>query len=87
MTPAAYLVTDSRGRLSVLLDIERATQAAAAGHSTIEPLVRARDVDCMLQALRRAALALAFAAETSEAMRDDYNAVRDAIARVTGAAP
>lgn len=41
----------------------------------------------MLNALRRAALALAFAAESSPAMRDDYNAVSDAIAKATGAAP
>lgn len=40
----------------------------------------------MLQALRRAVLALAFAAESSEAMRDDYNAVSDAIAKATGSA-
>jgi len=39
----------------------------------------------MLQALRRAVLALAFSAETSPAMRDDYNAVRAAIAKATGA--
>jgi hypothetical protein len=38
----------------------------------------------MLAALRRAALALAFAAETSPAMRDDYNAVSEAIAKATG---
>lgn len=38
----------------------------------------------MLAALRRAVLALAFAAETSPAMmRDDYNAVSNAIARAT----
>ena len=40
----------------------------------------------MLAALRRAVLALAFAAETSPAMRDDYEAVSAAIARATGAA-
>lgn len=40
----------------------------------------------MLQALRRAVLALAFAAESSAAMRDDYNAVSAAIAKATGAA-
>ncbi len=39
----------------------------------------------MLHALRRAALALAFAAETSPAMQDDYEAVSAAIARATGA--
>ncbi len=39
----------------------------------------------MLQALRRAVLALAFAAETSPAMRDDYNAVSAAISKATGA--
>jgi hypothetical protein len=39
----------------------------------------------MLAALRRAALALAFAAESSAAMRDDYEAVSKAIARATGA--
>ena len=39
----------------------------------------------MLVALRRAVLALAFAAESSPAMRDDYNAVSDAIAKATGA--
>jgi hypothetical protein len=38
----------------------------------------------MLQALRRAVLALAFAAETSAAMRDDYEAVNAAIAKATG---
>ncbi len=41
----------------------------------------------MLAALRRAALALAFAAETSPAMQDDYNAVSAAIALATGATP
>lgn len=39
----------------------------------------------MLAALRRAALALAFAAETSPAMKDDYKAVSAAIALATGA--
>ena len=39
----------------------------------------------MLAALRRAVLALAFAAETHPAMRDDYNAVSAAIAKATGA--
>lgn len=39
----------------------------------------------MLAALRRAALALAFAAESSDAMRDDYEAVRAAIVKATGA--
>lgn len=38
----------------------------------------------MLDALRRAALALAFAAESSPAMRDDYEAVSAAIAKATG---
>lgn len=38
----------------------------------------------MLQALRRAVLALAFAAETSPAMRDDYEVVSEAIAKATG---
>ena len=46
--------------------------------------VRARNTD-MLAALRRAALALAFAAESSPAMEDDYNAVSEAIAKATGA--
>jgi len=40
----------------------------------------------MLQALRRAALALAFAAESSPAMMDDYKAVSAAIERATGEA-
>jgi len=40
----------------------------------------------MLAALRRAVLALAFAAESSAAMRDDYNAISAAIAKATGAA-
>ena len=39
----------------------------------------------MLDALRRAALALSFAAESSEAMRDDWEVVRAAIAAATGA--
>lgn len=39
----------------------------------------------MLLALRRAVLALAFAAETSPAMRDDYEDVSKAIAKATGA--
>lgn len=38
----------------------------------------------MLDALRRAVLALAFAAESSDAMRDDYNAVSAAIEKATG---
>jgi hypothetical protein len=38
----------------------------------------------MLQALRRAVLALAFAAETFPAMRDDYEAVSNAIDKATG---
>lgn len=41
----------------------------------------------MLKALRRAAIALAFAAESSPAMRDDYEAVSAAIARATGSQP
>jgi hypothetical protein len=40
----------------------------------------------MLKALRRAVLALAFAAESSDAMRDDYEAVSAAIAKATGSA-
>lgn len=40
----------------------------------------------MLAALRRAAMALAFAAETSAAMHDDYEVVSQAIAEATGAA-
>lgn len=40
----------------------------------------------MLDALRRAVLALAFAAETSATMRDDYNAVSAAISKATGSA-
>ena len=40
----------------------------------------------MLEALRRAVLALAFAAETSSAMHDDYEAVSRAIAKATGVA-
>ena len=39
----------------------------------------------MLSALRRAVLALAFAAESSPAMRDDYNAVSAAIDNAIGA--
>jgi len=38
----------------------------------------------LLSALRRASLALAFAAESSPAMKDDYNAVSAAISRATG---
>lgn len=38
----------------------------------------------MLLALRRAAMALAFAAEESPAMEDDYNAVSRAIAAAAG---
>jgi hypothetical protein len=41
----------------------------------------------MLKALRRAVLALAFAAETSPAMRDDYEAVSAAIAKATEVMP
>jgi hypothetical protein len=41
--------------------------------------------DDMLAALRRAVLALAFAAESSPTMRDDYNAVSAAISKATGA--
>lgn len=40
----------------------------------------------MLDALRRAVLALAFASETSATMRDDYNVVSAAIAKATGSA-
>lgn len=40
----------------------------------------------MLAALRRAVLALAFASESSAAMRDDYEAVSRAIAKATGSA-
>lgn len=40
----------------------------------------------MLEALHRAALALAFAAETSPAMRDDCEAILTAIANATGSA-
>jgi hypothetical protein len=38
----------------------------------------------LLSALRRAVIALAFAAETSPAMHDDYKAVSAAIAKATG---
>lgn len=38
----------------------------------------------MLAALRRAVLALAFAAESSPAMEDDYKAVSAAISKATG---
>lgn len=54
--------------------------------------IAARIVQCvnahddMLRALRRAVLALAFAAESSPAMRDDYEAVSAAIAKATGGA-
>lgn len=41
----------------------------------------------MLDALRRAVLALAFAAESSAAMQDDYEAVSKAIDKATGVAP
>ena len=40
----------------------------------------------LLQALRRAVLALAFAAESSPAMQDDYEAVSAVIAKATGGA-
>lgn len=40
--------------------------------------------NALLAALRRAALALAFAAESSPAMQDDYNAVSEAIAKAVG---
>jgi hypothetical protein len=40
--------------------------------------------DDLLEALRRSVIALAFAAETSPAMRDDYEAVSAAIAKATG---
>lgn len=40
----------------------------------------------MLAALRRAALALSFAAEESTAMRDDYEAISAVIEEATGAA-
>jgi hypothetical protein len=39
----------------------------------------------MLSALRRAVLALAFASESSKSMKDDYEAVSNAIAKATGA--
>ena len=37
----------------------------------------------LVAALRRAAIALAFASETSDAMRDDYDAVTAAIEKAT----
>ncbi len=40
----------------------------------------------MLLALRRAVLALAFASETSKAMRDDYEFISKVIEEATGAA-
>lgn len=46
-------------------------------------LYASETMDASLLAMRRAALALAFAAETSAAMRDDYDALDAAIKRAT----
>lgn len=45
------------------------------------------EAENMLKALRRAVLALAFAAERSSAMHDDYKAVSNAIERATRGEP
>ena len=46
----------------------------------------ALNAEMLLSALRRASLALAFAAESSPAMKDDYRAVCVAISRAKGEA-
>jgi len=45
------------------------------------------EAENMLKALRRAALALAFATELSPAMQDDYKAVSNAIEKATRSNP
>jgi hypothetical protein len=58
----------------------------AATEAANEQKRRAELFPEMLDALRRAVLALAFASETSAAMHDDYEAVSAAIAKATGSA-
>jgi len=65
-------------------DSENALELDIAGESMANARLWAAAPD-MLSALRRAVLALAFAAESSPAMHDDYNAVSAAIDKATGA--
>lgn len=51
------------------------SEAAAESKEEAPP----QQMEASLKAMRRAVLALAFAAETSPAMRDDYNALSAAI--------
>jgi len=54
MKPAACLVTHAESyRVVVLDDRERAEHLAALHHGTIEPLVRQRDSDEVLETLHR----------------------------------
>lgn len=68
-----YEVFDAKGRALTVPLFKRDARVIA-------------NAPAMLEALRRAVLALAFAAESSDAMRDDYEAVSAAIAKATGAA-
>lgn len=76
-------VTYGASKFEVMTDELHARPVAVV--NTLEDAHLVSAAPAMLQALRRAVLALAFAAETSPAMRDDYNAVSDAIAKATGA--
>ena len=65
------------------LKAERDAFTQAAEDAQAERDAARDERDALLLALRRAVLALAFAAESSPAMRDDYEAVSAAIAKVT----
>jgi hypothetical protein len=72
----------------VVAGADRLMHCLAWGLNITDPMARMMvSAPTMLNALRRAALALAFAAESSPAMQDDYNAVSEAIAKATGAKP
>ncbi len=94
-TPAPWFVSSSghsvyalhgeppRTRFSALPQAGRRDDASADELAANARLMAA--APDMLTALRRASLALAFAAESSAAMQDDYEAVSAAIAKATGA--
>lgn len=93
-TPGPWEVVDLPHGIVVRTESPKKSQFGASRYAAIggfdrgdaeqlsEALANARLIaaaPCMLQALRRAVLALAFAAETSPAMRDDYEFVSKAI--------
>ena len=84
----AYFVTGpDLGRVAMMMNLKGA-HGLGGRRSGDESAANCRLIASapdMLSALRRAAMALAVAAESSPAMLGDYNAVSAAIAKATGA--